>query len=124
MQGRRVTYRFLTSSNFSPYDFLQSAEMEMKGTSIVGRTLEESGVPCCVSPFDQLGSVFIVCFVEETEGLLSFLSKYLGCRICHDNKRVEIVVTDLHYPRIPIVLPSESRRCSPKIHLHVPVQPG
>ena len=124
MQGRRVTYRFLTSFNFSPYDSLQSAEMELKGTSIVGRTLEESGVPRCVSPSDHLGLVFIVSFVEETEGLLSFSSKYLGCRIRHFNKRVKIVVNDLHYPRTRIVQPSQSGHCPPKIHIHVPVQPG
>ena len=124
MQGRRVTYRFLTSSNFSPYDSLQSAEMELKGTLIVGRTLEESGVPRCDSPSDQLGGVFIVCFVEETEGLLSFSSKYLGGRRRHVNKRVEIVVNDLHYSRTRIVLPSQSGGCPSKIHLHVPVQPG
>lgn len=78
MQGRRVTYRFLLSSNFLPCDYLQSAGMELKGTSTVGRTLEESGVPRCVSPFDQFGGVLIVSFVEETEGLLIFSSKYLG----------------------------------------------
>lgn len=62
--------------------------------------------------------------MEGTERLLGFSSKYLGCRICHVNKRTEIVVNDLHYSTTQIVLPSQCRCCPPKIHFHVPVQPA
>ena len=120
----RIDSRGLEKNRWSVKCKAGESEMELKGTSIVGRTLEESGVPRCVSPFDHLGPVFIVSFVEETEGLLSFSSKYLGCRIRHFNKRVKIVVNDLHYPRTRIVQPSQSGHCPPKIHIHVPVQPG
>ena len=83
-------------------------------------------VPRCASALSihQLGRVLIVSFVEETGELLIFSLKYLGCRIWHVNKRIEVVVDDLHYSGTRVVLPSQSRCCPPKVHLHVPCNPA
>ena len=102
------TTSLVSSRTMIPHDSLQSAEMELCSERNINASLT----------IDQLRRVFIIRW-----GNTYFSSKYLGRRVCHVNKRVEVVITDLHYPRTRIVLSLRSQS-APKIHLHVPVQPG
>ena len=83
------TTSLVSSRTMIPHDSLQSAEMELCSERNINASLT----------IDQLRRVFITRW-----GNTYFSSKYLGQRVCHVNKRVEVVITDLHYPRTRIVL--------------------